>query len=389
MKRLIGAAIPILISMAILVLWTSSLWASMAFEIAGFMLAAVLLVGWGTGRWEIQLHRLMIPLAGMALWPVLQLFAGSTVYAWRTQVSALFWFSSLVYFFLALQVFEDSSRLRGFLRALLLLGYSISLLGPLQRFTAPERVFWLFQLDFRGPSWGPFLYVNQFAGFVELLLPIAVYAVIADQRYRPYHMAGVALLYTAVIATASRAGFAIATGTIALAVVLILVRAVDRPRRVIIILTRTLIVAVVLIAGVGPAALFRKFSASDPYADRRQSLRSTLLMIRDHPVAGVGLGNWATVYPAYARFDDGTYVNQARNDWAQWAAEGGLPFLALMVWFAAGSVRGAYRTLWGLGVGAVFLHCWVDYLLDRTAMAMLFFTLCGAIAARKSPPDWD
>ena len=106
--------------------------------------------------------------------------------------------------------------------------------------------------------------------------------------------------------------------------------------------------------------------------------------------AGALLALWLLLrYGQERQYRRRPYVAPARNDWAQWAAEGGLPFLALMVWFAAGSVKGAYRTLWGLGVGAVFLHCWVDYLLDRTAMAMLFFTLCGAIAACKSPPDWD
>ena len=112
-------------------------------------------------------------------------------------------------------------------------------------------------------------------------------------------------------------------------------------------------------------------------------------MIRDRPLAGVGMGNWATVYPGYARFDDSSYVNQARNDWAQWTAEGGLPFLALMVWFAAGTLRGIHRTIWGYGLAAIYLHSWVDYLIERNAMAILFFALTGAVAASKWPPQWD
>ena len=379
-KRLIAVALPLLLTLAILVMAKSSLWSGITFEISGFVLAAILLLVWGAGRCEIYLHRLLIPLAGLALWPLLQLAAGTSVYAWRTSVTALYWISGLVYFFLALQVFGDAARLSRFLRAILFSGYAISLIAPLQR---------LFWSDFKLYSMAPFLAANQYAGFVELLLPIAIYAAVADRRYRTWHMAGAGLLYTSVIAAASRAGLAIATAAAMVTIVVIVARAVDRPRRVVTILLRTSILAAILIAAAGPATLFRRFAATDPYSARREYLRSTIAMIRDRPLAGAGLGNWATVYPAYARFDDGVYVNQARNDWAQWTAEGGLPFLALMVLFAFGSLPGAYRTVWGFGIAAVFLHCWVDYVLDRTAMAMLFFTLCGAIAASKSPPEWD
>jgi hypothetical protein len=49
-------------------------------------------------------------------------------------------------------------------------------------------------------------------------------------------------------------------------------------------------------------------------------------MIHDRLWAGLGLGTWSAAYPAYASYDDGTFVNQAHNDWLQWGAEGGLPF---------------------------------------------------------------
>ena len=189
-KRLIAVALPLLLTLAILAMWKSSLWSGMAFEISGFVLAAILFLGWGAGRCEIYLHRLLIPLAGLALWPLLQLAAGSSVYAWRTSVTALYWISGLVYFFLALQVFGDAARLGRFLRTILFLGYAISLIAPLQR---------LFWSDFKVYSMAPFLAANQYAGFVELLLPIAIYAAVADRRYRTWHMAGTALLYTSVI----------------------------------------------------------------------------------------------------------------------------------------------------------------------------------------------
>ena len=63
-------------------------------------------------------------------------------------------------------------------------------------------------------------------------------------------------------------------------------------------------------------------------------VRASLEMVRDKPWMGSGLGTWPTVYPRYAGFDAGVFVNQAHNDWAQWAAEGGLPFAFFLVVFA-------------------------------------------------------
>src|SRR5581483_5024607 len=85
-------------------------------------------------------------------------------------------------------------------------------------------------------------------------------------------------------------------------------------------------------------------------------------------------------YPGYARFDDGKFANQAHNDWIQWAVEGGIPLLALMIWLAVWVFPRALRTGWGAGAAAVFLHCLVDYPIQRTAVASLFFAVIAAIA---------
>jgi O-antigen ligase len=103
-------------------------------------------------------------------------------------------------------------------------------------------------------------------------------------------------------------------------------------------------------------------------------------MIRDHPLKGVGLGNWSTVYPAYALFDDGFFANQAHNDWAQWAVEGGLPFFFIMAALALWIVPRALRTVWGSGLIAIFLQCFVDYPIQKTGVAIVFFALLGAVS---------
>jgi O-antigen ligase len=113
-------------------------------------------------------------------------------------------------------------------------------------------------------------------------------------------------------------------------------------------------------------------------------VRSSLHMVRDRPVRGFGLGTWAEAYPGYALFDDGRFVNQAHNDWLQWAVEGGIPFLLVMLAVAAWTIRPAVRSVWGIGLWAVFLHSLVDYpMQQRPALAAFFFAMLGALAAQE------
>jgi O-antigen ligase len=100
------------------------------------------------------------------------------------------------------------------------------------------------------------------------------------------------------------------------------------------------------------------------------------------------LGTWSQVYPGFARYDDGTFVNQAHNDWAQWTAEGGILLLALMLFVAIRVLRPAWRSVWGLGMVAVLAHCLVDYpMQQRPALATLFFVMLGlAMRSGESGP---
>jgi O-antigen ligase len=107
-------------------------------------------------------------------------------------------------------------------------------------------------------------------------------------------------------------------------------------------------------------------------------------MVRDRPLAGFGLGTWSAAYPKYALYDDGTFVNQAHDDWAQWAVEGGVPLFLAMLSLVAMLAPGAVRLLWGIGLMAVFVHAAVDYPFEqRPALAAFFFALMGVLAAEK------
>ncbi len=139
--------------------------------------------------------------------------------------------------------------------------------------------------------------------------------------------------------------------------------------------------AAILVAVAGGETIWRRLQEPNPYAVRAELFRSSIEMARDRPLLGFGLGTWSEAYPAFARFDNGLFVNQAHNDWAQWAAEGGVPFFLIMARVASLLLAPAARSLWGLGLIAVFLHAFVDYpMQQRPALAVFFFALAGVLA---------
>jgi O-antigen ligase len=132
----------------------------------------------------------------------------------------------------------------------------------------------------------------------------------------------------------------------------------------------------------GWQTIWTRLQEPNPYALRANLNRSSAAMFRDRPWTGFGLGTWPIAYPRYALYDDGRYVNQAHNDWLQWAVEGGWPLFAIILAVAIWCVRPATNVIWGVGILAVFLHCLVDYpFQQRPALAAFFFAWIGIVLA--------
>jgi O-antigen ligase len=103
-------------------------------------------------------------------------------------------------------------------------------------------------------------------------------------------------------------------------------------------------------------------------------------MIAQRPLTGWGLNSYVPVYPRFARYDAGTVVNRAHNDWLQWTAEGGVLFTGTMLLVVLWSVRPALQSVWGIGLLAVCLHAAVDYPFARLGVCGWYFALIGMLA---------
>ncbi len=369
----------------VLTIWAPGRQAAYALE------TAVLALGVASSLWlawkrpAVRGHALLIPLAGAAAWGLVQLAAGYTIYRFATWTAVWQWTAALVVFFVGLEAFRREEIRRRVRAALVVFAFLIAVVALTQLFTSEGQAFWVFETGYRDNVLGPFVNRNNYAAFVELLLPFALLEALR-QRGRMAWGGAAAALYASVIASGSRAGAALATLEVVAVALLWWGRERGRGRLLGSAVARlaVMLAAAVMVAG-WDVLIFRLRApgAGDP---RPEFALSSLEMIRQRPWSGFGLGAWPSVYPAFASIDQGYFVNHAHNDWLEWGAEGGLPFLLLMISVAAWSVRPALRSIWGVGLLAVFLHALVDYPFARPGLALWPFAVLAMLAADQAAP---
>jgi O-antigen ligase len=321
------------------------------------------------GAWSVRRLRQIDPvvaaaLAAIALWGLGQLAAGTTVYRHATLYSALR-FTALAAFAVTARWLLSGARRERFLACTAWFGGAVAGTGVLAYYTSPGRVLWAFPAPYPD-VWGVFLSRNHFAQFLELTLPVALW--VAVRRRSAAFCLLAASMLAAGLASASRAGAALLIAETAAGLAVLRARVWPFP---------ALALGLALAAGGG--YLLDRLDQPDPY--RGPIMRSAVDMIAARPWFGWGLGAFADAYPEFARFDAGRTVDHAHSDWLEWAAEGGLPFLALWAVLAARVARAAAASVWGLGVAAVFLHALVDYPFARMGVAAWVFVLAGALPA--------
>jgi O-antigen ligase len=148
--------------------------------------------------------------------------------------------------------------------------------------------------------------------------------------------------------------------------------------------TTTILVMVPVLAAaftlaVGWERVWTRFQQNDPYLVRREFIVAAVDMARQRPLTGYGLDTFPEVYQRYAIKDFPFYANHTHNDWAEFAADGGVPFLLLVLIPLAAAVPAAIRNPWGLGLIAVMLHACVDFPFPRPAVSGWMFAMLGLL----------
>jgi hypothetical protein len=304
--------------------------------------------------------------------------------------------------------------------ALTIFGVVLALVGIVQRQLYAGRIYGFWAPQEEGSPFGPFVNRNHFAGWMLMILPLALgylYAALARamRRSKPAwrdrllwlmtHEAnkliltagGIAIMALALLLTFSRSGI----GALALALLvtgwLVIHRQQGRWRKAIAV-AYIVLLGITLVVSVGADALVRRFGEGAAAGGRLGIWADAGDTVARHWLTGTGLNTYQFTNLVYQRHDMSFVVTAAHNDYLQLAAEGGLLLtlpaaicIALFIrevrrrlhddkessayWIRAGAV---------MALVAIALQETVEFSLQMPGNAALFAVLCG-IALHKSP----
>ncbi len=361
------AAVLLAAAVAYLILtdWIVAPWCACVAFVVAFAVTGAVAVRALSGDFQVRWSWILAPLAVVVLWGPAQLAFGIPDYRFAAWWSTLGWAAALAFVWSGMQAFSAPGAAGAFRLGVVIFGALLSLEAVLQLFSGNQRIYGLVELQDYLPM-GPFQNRDHYCTLMELILPMALWGGVSNRRRTWIYFTAAGMMYASVIASASRAGFVIAT--IEMVVLLVMgirfkrMQAEPQAGR----MTAAIAVLVAIGGGVvGWSAVLERFQWKDLFAYRREFLESTLRMIHDRPWFGFGLGCWPWVYPRYAIIDPVAVANHAHNDWVEWASEGGILFAALIALVALRSFWLALEMPWGIGVVAVFAHAAVDFPFQR------------------------
>jgi O-antigen ligase len=240
-----------------------------------------------------------------------------------------------------------------------------ALLGVLQISGPADGPFYTYRITNQGNAVGFFANRNHHGVFLACMVLVSTWYVLATDRkderaplLRAFGVAAVLLSFVMVLAIGSRAGLAALAVTSGASLWLI-ARSDAIPhglqvgnrrmsRNSILIALGTALAALVGLAifqgrSLSIDRLVDSVGGADQ-ADMRSDLAPVLWrMIAEQFPWGSGFGSFEDYYRVHEPVEllSNRYLNQAHNDWAQWAIEGGLPALLLLALFLAWLARRA------------------------------------------------
>jgi O-antigen ligase len=375
------------------------------------VLTAILLVFWGReqvvgGRVRLVWSPLYLPGIAFLLVAAIQFYAGLNLDRVGAREALIKLATDTLLFFLATQLFSGAPRStwRGFLGAVTVFMFAVSVFAILQYFSSRGLIYWAVRTASLC-TFGPYGNHNHYAGLMEMLIPIGVMGLLGRRGHNPFRAFStfaVVVALSSVLLSGSRGGLiALLAEAVTLGAIL---SWESHPSRV-----RTGWVAIAL----GIAASATLFFLFDPgqvskrlavvaqiptqpeiaFAERWQVNHDSARIVAGHPWIGIGLGSFALAYPQYQSFSTDLLWDHAHNDYVEVLAEtgtvGGVVIavavvMFLLLAFARLGERLKHEIGWiqlgaAIGCCGLLVHSLSDFNLHIPANAA-WFAVCAAMA---------
>ena len=357
---------------------------------------------------QVVVSPLLLPLLALVAFVTGQLLFHVTVAPYDTRSELALATAGLILLFLAAQVFRTAEDWKSFVWFVMVFGFLVAIFGILQHLTFNGKLYWFREMRFGGIPFGPYVNRNHFAGFIELVIPVALVPLaLGKVRRERWYVVGMFALVPigALFLSASRGGIVSFGAELAVLTLLMVLRRTAGKHALAGGLV--LLLALLLVSWLGARQILDRFSSLQSLevtVGKRASMRQdTWRIFLDHRIAGTGLGTLHTVFPAYETLYDGKVVTHTHNDYLEVFAETGIAGGVCCAWFLGmllfDSLRHLLQTdksfaaalhLSGLvGCSGFLVHSLVDFNLHIPANAILFLLMAhlatGEVRASSSP----
>jgi O-antigen ligase len=325
-----------------------------------------------------------------------------------------FLLSAFLFFFVLRHACESRKSLKLLIGIMVGLAIAEAIYGLIQALIPSLGVLWVDYIkNYLGTARGTFINRNHFAGFIEMVWPLALGYTLAmgfrgkevnirkllasDRLNKQILLAlGIVVMLLALLLSKSRAG--IMGAFIGFFTFILLARSADKKLPMGFWIMSGAMAGLIILYGfkIGFDPIIHRFMLIGEGDSRLSIWRDSLVIVKDHPL-GIGLGNFKNVYPVYnvSRISDTRFL-YAHNDYLHLLIEAGIPgFLALVsgfLFFLLKSVKKVKQMKvhhdplrFFLAVGAVSglvslaFHSFFDFNLHMPSNLVYFVTLMAIV----------
>ncbi len=419
-KQVIQIGIIALLIFTPLAFGSVEVWAKSALGMATFGLVGTWVVRYGFSR-EVLVRfpgPLLVMVALFAGWILIQQIASASIYYHGTRDALILGLAYVGIFGLVVSAFRAERETNRIVLALIVIGFGVALFAILQKYTWNGKMYWAREVRENGAVFGPFVNRNHFAGYMEMLIPVAIGYTVASfagvpakgrtawrrfiDRLTSEEANKLTLLLfmtlvmsVSLVLSLSRTGIlSFLTAIILIGMILVLGRATKRWVLLPGVLMTFLILSLAWF-GLGPILdrlnTLLRITEDPSMLGRIEVWKDTTRLVSDYPLTGTGLGTFEVTYPAYKTVPDQVSYEHTHNDYLQLLSETGWVGFALgmgTIGMILGFIVRGWRRrqnpwaramLMGLftGILALLIHGFADFNLHIPANAVLFAVLLG------------
>jgi O-antigen ligase len=369
-------------------------------------LTILLLLLWGAGSAQRGCVRvlwspLLFPVVAAVILAAVQMRNGLSLdhVATREAFIKLLTYGTL--FFVTQQLYLSASaktwRTTGIAIAVYM--FAMAVFAVAQYFASPGLLYGY--LPESSSVFGPYVNHGNYAGLMEMLIPIALAFAISLRSKHPAKPFVLFLAFISVVSvflSGSRAGL-VSLGVEFVIVAAVLISTHTNQKQLVLLGMATVCLAVVVFFWLDPGEVWGRWQqmASRPelaLGNRQTIAFDTLHMTRDHLAHGVGLGAFQTAYTPYQTVATDLTIDYAHNDYLQFIAETGVWGIVLLpvtlTFFFVLAFRHLHQRLhqpqgWlqlgaAVGVCGLLVHSFFEFNLHIPANAA-WFAFLAALAS--------